>query len=161
MNIGKKIQAARKSKGLTQKQLAERIGVATGTIQQYELGKRQPKLETLDKIAKSLDVSIFDILPSYEGGFEEEYEKMVKKLRKKYFPYSISISDDFEPSEEDIIESLRMSEPDFFENADQNYLELVSAFDELNAVGRQEAVKRVQELGEIPKYQKKDEPAQK
>ena len=45
MTLGKRIQLARKAKGFTQKQLAEAINAATGTIQQYELDKRQPRME--------------------------------------------------------------------------------------------------------------------
>ena len=59
---GKKIQRARKAKNLTQKQLAEILGLATGTVQQYELGKRQPPLKTVEKIADVLSVSPFDLV---------------------------------------------------------------------------------------------------
>ena len=47
-NIGKKIKQYRKSADLTQKQLAQKCGYATGTIQQYELGKRSPRLPLHD-----------------------------------------------------------------------------------------------------------------
>lgn len=58
MTIGEKIQKARKEREYTQKQLAEKCGVATGTIQQYELGKRQPRIEQLEKIANVLEVPV-------------------------------------------------------------------------------------------------------
>lgn len=57
MAIGERIKQARKSKGLTQKQLAEKLKVAPGTIQQYELGKRTPNFERILEIAEQLDVS--------------------------------------------------------------------------------------------------------
>ena len=50
MTIGNKIQKVRKEKGYTQKQLAAMCNMATGTIQQYELGKRQPRMEQLQKL---------------------------------------------------------------------------------------------------------------
>lgn len=43
MTTGQRIKAARKKAGMTQKEIAEKAGTATGTIQQYELGKRQPR----------------------------------------------------------------------------------------------------------------------
>lgn len=52
----------RKKANLTQKQLAEKCGLAPGTIQQYELGKREPKYETLLVIANALDTSIGSLL---------------------------------------------------------------------------------------------------
>lgn len=58
MTIGQTIQKIRKEKHYTQKQLAEKCGMATGTIQQYELNKREPRQEQLRKIANALDVSI-------------------------------------------------------------------------------------------------------
>lgn len=62
MTIGERIKNYRKIAGLTQKDLGELAGVATGTIQQYELGKRQPRIEQLQKIAPILKVSVSDLL---------------------------------------------------------------------------------------------------
>ena len=53
-----RIQKYRKMRGLTQKELAEKCGLATGTIQQYELGKRNPKIEQLQKISSALGVPL-------------------------------------------------------------------------------------------------------
>lgn len=60
--MGRRIQAARKKKGLTQKELADDLQLATGTIQQYELGKRTPKNDTLKAIASRLDISPLDLI---------------------------------------------------------------------------------------------------
>lgn len=62
MDIGQDIKAARKRVGITQKQLAEKIGVAAITIQQYENGAREPKMETIAKIANALGVSVYSLL---------------------------------------------------------------------------------------------------
>lgn len=62
MTIGERIKVYRKLAGLTQKELGELAGVATGTIQQYELGKRQPRIEQLEKIATALNVPVADLL---------------------------------------------------------------------------------------------------
>lgn len=58
MDIGKRIKTARRAARLTQAQLALKTGAATGTIQQYELSKRQPRLEQLQAIADALGVDI-------------------------------------------------------------------------------------------------------
>ncbi len=60
-DYGKNIKEARKKAGLTQKELAEASGVAKITIQQYEAGKRQPRLEQLMKIAEALKIRV-DVL---------------------------------------------------------------------------------------------------
>ena len=41
--FGERLQHLRASAGYTQKELAEKSGLATGTIQQYELNKRIPR----------------------------------------------------------------------------------------------------------------------
>lgn len=56
MTTGDKIRAARKKAGLTQRKLGELCGIAEPTIRKYELGKLNPKKETLEKIAEPLGV---------------------------------------------------------------------------------------------------------
>lgn len=55
---------------MTQKRLAELTGLATGTIQQYELEKRQPRLEQLQKIADMLDIDISELLTYKEKTYQ-------------------------------------------------------------------------------------------
>ena len=62
MTVGERIRAARKAKGLTQKQLGEACGIAEPTIRRYELGKLNPKFETLEKIAVPLGISASNLL---------------------------------------------------------------------------------------------------
>lgn len=72
MTIGSLIKRARKKAGLTQRELAEKSGTATGTIQQYELGKRQPRLEQLQAIATALGTTVNWLLPP-ENYWEDEH----------------------------------------------------------------------------------------
>lgn len=62
MTIGERIKEARKFRKMTQKQLAEAADVATGTIQQYELGKREPRYEILIRICQALNISILALV---------------------------------------------------------------------------------------------------
>ena len=52
--VAKDIRLFRKRAGLTQRQLAERVGVVAGTIQQYELGKRMPSIKRMERISAVL-----------------------------------------------------------------------------------------------------------
>lgn len=54
MTVGEKIRRIRKEKGLTQKQLGELCGMNEANVRKYELGKANPKIETVDKIASAL-----------------------------------------------------------------------------------------------------------
>lgn len=52
--IGKKIQQAREERGLTQKELARRLGCTQAALSNYELGKRKLGLDLLNEIAEML-----------------------------------------------------------------------------------------------------------
>jgi transcriptional regulator with XRE-family HTH domain len=56
-NIGTQIMLARKNAGLTQKQLGDLIGVHPVNVSSIEKSRHYPKIETLKKIAKELNVS--------------------------------------------------------------------------------------------------------
>ncbi len=66
MTAGERIQYYRKKNGLTQKELAEKLDLAEITIRQYESNKRQPKIQTLRKIACILGVSVEAFLTEAE-----------------------------------------------------------------------------------------------
>ena len=57
MTIGEQIKNIRKEKGLTQKELAHRVGLSWQTISNVENNK-YTSLKTLNKIAKVLDINI-------------------------------------------------------------------------------------------------------
>ena len=62
MNIGETIKKYRKEKGLTQKELGEKCGIAESTLRQYELGIRKPKMNTIGKIANALEIPRIDYI---------------------------------------------------------------------------------------------------
>ena len=62
MSIAENIKTLRKEKGITQKQLAEKTGLAVITIQGYESGKYNPKINTIMNLCAALDCSVIDII---------------------------------------------------------------------------------------------------
>ncbi len=59
--LGKKIQGLRKSAGLTQEQVAEKIGISRAYMGYIEQGRNSPSLEILEKVAKALRVKMSDL----------------------------------------------------------------------------------------------------
>lgn len=57
MNYGDFLRRARLDAGLTQTELAKRMGVTPQYISQYERNNRMPKTETVVKFAKALGIS--------------------------------------------------------------------------------------------------------
>lgn len=57
MNIGDKLKALRIEKKMTQKQVADRIGLAISAVSSYESGSRYPSYDVLLKLARIFHVS--------------------------------------------------------------------------------------------------------
>ena len=62
MEIGRNIANYRKLKRLTQKELAEAIGMSRGHIVAIEKGRRIPRIKTLARIAECLEVELRALL---------------------------------------------------------------------------------------------------
>lgn len=56
------IAAARIDKGMTQKQLADALGVGQSIIARWETGGRVPKMQTLQRIAAALGVDWIELI---------------------------------------------------------------------------------------------------
>ena len=60
--IGEFIQCIRKEKGMTQKDLADRISVSDKTISKWENGNSVPDTEILTSLCQNLDISVNELL---------------------------------------------------------------------------------------------------
>ena len=58
MTTGQRIRDARQKAGMTQAQLAEKLGIPYQSIGQWERDVRNPKLDTLRRIAGALNITI-------------------------------------------------------------------------------------------------------
>jgi transcriptional regulator with XRE-family HTH domain len=56
-NIGNRIKALRQEQGLTQTDLAQKIGMSYIQIGRYETQKSNPSADVLQKLAKALETS--------------------------------------------------------------------------------------------------------
>ena len=62
MELKDNITRLRKVRGLTQIELAKKIGVTTRAIQNYESGTRVPRIDVVTKIANALEVDVDDLV---------------------------------------------------------------------------------------------------
>ena len=65
--ISEILQAKRSALGLSQRQVAESVGVTTASISYYESGKRTPSLDTLILLKGTLKLSIRDCVNIIEA----------------------------------------------------------------------------------------------
>lgn len=60
--MGGRLRIARRSAGLTQKQLAEKVGVETITVSRWERGVTTPSLPRLRRVAESTETTVSDLV---------------------------------------------------------------------------------------------------
>jgi transcriptional regulator with XRE-family HTH domain len=92
VHTGQRLKAARKQKGFTQGELAERLGMSQNTISRYETGNLCMTLPKLYEIAETLDVSmsyffemfsdetVADDYDALEGDLRDMARKVIKRL---------------------------------------------------------------------------------
>lgn len=61
-NIAENIRALRAQRGMSQAELAERIGRKRSAVGNYESGVREPDLDTLRALAEALNVSVSELI---------------------------------------------------------------------------------------------------
>lgn len=123
MSVGEKIKHYRKAKKMTQKQLGELCGIAEPNIRKYELGKQNPKKETVEKIAEALDIN-----PNVLLGWEDTYN-----------PNGVL------EKEVSLIEQIQ-------QQYGKDAVQLLKCFTELNELGRERALERISDIASIAKY---------
>ena len=81
INIAKNIIDLRKSKGITQEQLAEALNISAQAISKWETGTCQPDTLTLPFIAEYFNVSIDYLYYGKDMTYDDVYEKVFQKVR--------------------------------------------------------------------------------
>ena len=121
---GSRIKAARESANLTQEGLGQKLGVTGVTIMRYEKNQREPRQDQFKRLAAALNVDVNWLMNGYTlAQRDQAFRDFVKK---------------------------RFSE---VETVKTRADEVVQDMGKLNEEGQLEAVKRVKELTEIPRYQ--------
>lgn len=80
VKIGKFIASKRKEQGLTQLQLAERLGITDRAVSKWETGKSLPDASLMPELCKLLKITINDLLCGEVVSVENYNEKAEKAL---------------------------------------------------------------------------------
>lgn len=99
-NIGKQIAYYRKSKGLTQTQLAEKLNISKSYINAYENRElRLVNVEFLKRVFEVLEINNKIKLPQYEGFIlnnqSEKLKEILKENNLNYKQFSKTINVDY------------------------------------------------------------------
>jgi transcriptional regulator with XRE-family HTH domain len=74
-DFGLRLQKLRKNRGMTQAELADRLGVSKGTIYRYERNLQDPSLQTAIRLAVLLRTSL-----DYLTGIDDAYTIRIPSL---------------------------------------------------------------------------------
>ena len=66
MGIGSKIKEYRELNKMTQKDIAEILGVEPGTISKYEVGTIEPNIESLKRLAETFNITVDELINDKE-----------------------------------------------------------------------------------------------
>ena len=91
-NIKENIKKLRKTKGLTQEQLAQQLYVTRQLISKWEQGKSLPDIENLKKLASIFEVPLSDLLDDESVATITIKEAIKNKKRFKYLWLTIAFS---------------------------------------------------------------------
>ena len=129
MTIGELLKKARLDAGMTQKELAERCGMADSAIRKYESGKVIPKIDTRKRIATALNITTSDLMLPIEL-MEENFSNSLNKA----------------------VEMIKVG-------AEKDN-RLLAVYHSMNDIGQEKALGLVEDLAQIPAYQRPAESAQ-
>ena len=86
---GQFISRVRMEKGMTQKELAQKVGVTDKAVSKWETGRGIPDISSLDALCNALDVSVNELLSGevlppefYEKKAEENMKTLIKENEK-------------------------------------------------------------------------------
>ena len=81
--LGARISEALKTQGITQKELALRIGVTEAVISRYISGDREPKPEVLANMATALHVTSDYLLGTEkEGNLDSDFPRIIRLIAR-------------------------------------------------------------------------------
>lgn len=117
--IGENIKQLRTERNMTQEQLAQSLNTTKSTISKYELDKRQPRYETIEKMAELFGTSTGKIL---NRGGQLKY-KIVQWKSKKDLCIGLNIDSKLYDTIKTIAEDSCLSTEDMIEKVLLEYSE--------------------------------------
>ena len=82
MSIGNKIKEYREANKMTQKDIAEILGVEPGTISKYESGMIEPNIESLKRLADKFNITVDELIKD-EDKFDVSKINVLETLREQ------------------------------------------------------------------------------
>lgn len=158
MTIGENIRRIRMERKMTQKELGKKLGgISQQQIGQWETGKANPKLETVQKIAEALEVYLGDIYEDDRLPNSKTFDDFYQKVKQKNIPKEEKQQKILDYASDILYKELQ------FENQNITKLDQDTLFYSefikrdlalLNETGQKKVADYTRDLSQIPEYQK-------
>lgn len=165
MTTGQIIKRARQAAGVTQQELADRLGIKAVGVSQWETDKRNPKKETLARIAEALDVPM-----AFLGGADGGPDKIIPDQSLQIVTYRM-----LQPVIQNLMNAQRDHDEDsikfwgniaselnkiqdevadkYFREFTEETEQMIELLSRLNDTGKARALEWVSDICKIPEYQ--------
>lgn len=153
MGLHEKIRELRLNNNISQKKLADAIGVAQSSINYWEKGQRTPSVDAAQRLADYFNITldelydINDISVASNKSKKGVFDKFLDILKSDYEDDEYVEYDDIVDKESEF-ETLQK---EFFKNKNIKMQDLMF---KLNALGQDKAIEQVELLTKIPEYQR-------
>lgn len=143
--IAEKIKIIRKEKGITQKELAEKLNCTQANLSQYESGRRIPKKNTRARIAEALEVDplLFSNTKTYNIHIDEKVDDKARKDISDYLLNTLLHTRNDYLSKDDIV---------FAYNEDEYNELLLKYTNQMNKEGKKKVLYYAIDLADNRKY---------
>lgn len=100
MPFAEKLAKLRKKRGLTQQELAQKIGVGIAQMRRYEKGSSSPTLEVIKNIAKTLSISSDELI------FDEDETGIPRKVTDRKLLEQFEMISKLSPHDKDALKTV-------------------------------------------------------
>ena len=186
MGLGEKIREFRLKKGITHQQLADAIGVKRAAVSKYEKDAVNISIKQLEKIAKTLDISVEDLIFEKDDEIgKSNYKRIISEnpefLDGSIYSFNSHKTNDYEDKLDKLFDNIKkgvytdeemkkiarilqtpaeqeidIKIPEDNVQRTPELNELIERYNSLNTLGQQKANEYITDLSEQEKYTKPD-----
>ncbi len=91
--VGGRIKYYRERKGKDQKEIAEKIGVTSNAISNWENGRTRPDFSVVPKLCEALGITLYELygLDSREENYTDKEKSIIRRYRGLSHPHQLAI----------------------------------------------------------------------
>jgi len=134
IGFGNEIKGIRKSNGLTQSDVASRIGMQRDTFSRLENGKSTPKIATLDKLSYLYKQDILLIFTQYRVTIDTYISKHINNIFKHFRNHTPDIIEDYMKDFEETFSNTNLYSDEYYSIKRKQFHLYLEALEDIHKV---------------------------